>query len=152
MYSSRAFIWMVTPLCSVWNRDLEVFWFQTNASLPVKELTAKLPEKRGEGRGGVTPYSGACQYVWGPDFHTPLSSCSSGRKHLHCMHIFSQKRFCKSMGIYGSILLGLFRNDTELTVIVFFWDVFWFRNERNSIPPILLPIAELTETDRIAVC
>ena len=31
---------------------------------------------------------------------------------------------------------------TELAVIVFFWDLFWFRNERHSIPSILLPIAE----------
>ena len=34
----------------------------------------------------------------------------------------------------------------EVTVIVFFWDVFWFWNyERNSIPSILLSGAELTE-------
>ena len=34
---------------------------------------------------------------------------------------------------------------TELAVIVFFWDLFWFQNERDSIPSILLPIAELME-------
>ena len=31
---------------------------------------------------------------------------------------------------------------TELAVIVFFWELFWFRKEQNSTPAILLPIPE----------
>ena len=31
---------------------------------------------------------------------------------------------------------------SEYTVFVFFWELFRFRNERNIIPFILLPIAE----------
>ena len=47
----------------------------------------------------------------------------------------------------GRVLLGSIPEwkYTELAVIVFFWDLFWFWNEQNSNPSILLPIAELTE-------
>ena len=38
--------------------------------------------------------------------------------------------------------LGITYVKKNETMIAFFWDIFRFRNERNAIPFILLPIAE----------